>query len=198
MYMCINTKASVRGNLYMYVHCTYIIFLAYIQVGPSMLVLGSKARDNGLDKSLLERLLLHYQDMDHVTSNHRVTLVTNYRCHPDILQLSGSLFYETPLKPPDDKAPPMLHPDYSTSFLFICSSFSEQVAETHRNTNREEAVIILNKLKELHERWPYREWGDRDLFRACIMSPSRSQVCVHITCDAHMHVHVQLFAQSLW
>ena len=141
-----------------------------------MLVLGSKARDNGLDKSLLERLLVHYQTIDQVTRHHRVTLVTNYRCHPDILELSGNLFYETPLKPPANKAPPKLHPDYPTSFLFICSSYSEEVKEIHKNTNEQEAVIILNKLKELNDRWPYREWGDRDLFHGCIMSPSRSQV----------------------
>jgi superfamily I DNA and/or RNA helicase len=142
-----------------------------------MLVLGSKARDNGLDKSLLERLLLHYQGMPGgIASNHHVTLVTNYRCHPDILELSGNLFYETPLKPPDDKAPPELHPEYSTSFVFVCSSYSEKVGETNRNTNEEEAIVILEKLRELSENWPYREWGDRDLFKACIMSPSRSQV----------------------
>ena len=142
-----------------------------------MLVLGSKARDNGLDKSLLERLLLHYQGMlGDVASNHHVTLVTNYRCHPDILELSGNLFYETPLKPPDDKSPPMLHPEYSTSFAFVCSSYSERVEETNRNTNEEEAIVILEKLRELSENWPYKQWGDRDLFNACIMSPSRSQV----------------------
>ena len=143
-----------------------------------MLVLGSKARDNGLDKSLLERLLLHYQGMGDIASNHHITLVTNYRCHPDILELSGSLFYETPLKPPEDKAPPKLHPDYSTSFVFVCSSYCEKVEETNKNTNEEEAIIILDKLKELSEKWPYREWGDRDLFKACIMSPSRSQVYI--------------------
>ena len=166
-----------------------------MQVGPAMLVLGSKARDNGLDKSLLERLLLHYRYMEDVTANHHVTLVTNYRCHPDILELSGNLFYETPLKPPQDKAPPKLHPDYPTSFLFVCSSYSEKMEETNRNTNEEEAVIILEKLKELSERWPYKEWGDRDLFNACIMSPSRSQVCVHVEVlhilyyEGSTHVH---------
>ena len=148
----------------------------YTQIGPAMLVLGSKARDNGLGKSLLERLLLHYQGMEDVASNHHVTLVTNYRCHPDILELSGNLFYETPLKLPQDKAPPRLHPDYPTSFLFVCSSFSEKVEETNRNTNEEEAIVILEKLKELSENWPYQEWGDRDLFNGCIMSPNRSQV----------------------
>ena len=143
-----------------------------------MLVLGSEARNNGLDKSLLERLLLHYQSMESMASNHHVTLVTNYRCHPDILELSGNLFYETPLKPPQDKAPPKLHPGYSTSFLFVCSSYGEKVEETNRNTNEEEAVVILDKLKELSENWPCKEWGDKDLFNACIMSPSRSQVCI--------------------
>ena len=150
-----------------------------------MLVLGSKARDNGLDKSLLERLLLHYRSMEGVASNHHVTLVTNYRCHPDILELSGNLFYETLLKLPQDKAPPKLHPDYSTSFLFVCSSYSEKVEETNRNTNEEEAIVILEKLKELSENWPYKEWGDRDLSKACIMSPSRSQVSVEVLLSIH-------------
>ena len=158
-----------------------------------MLVLGSKARDNGLDKSLLERLLLHYQGTQgDVASNHHVTLVTNYRCHPDILELSGNLFYETPLKPPDDKAPPKLHPEYSTSFVFVCSSYGEKVEETNRNTNEEEAIVILEKLRELSENWPYREWGDRDLIKACIMSPSRSQVGIEILFML-LHVHVYVY-----
>ena len=154
-----------------------------------MLVLGNKARNNGLDKSLLERLLLHYEQLGPVTSEHRVTLCTNYRCHPDILQLSGSLFYETPLQPPADKPPPPLHPDFPTSFLFICSSINEEVAETNKNTNENEAIIILDKLRELNDQWPYKEWGDRDLFRACIMSPSRSQVL----CTVHVHVHIYMY-----
>ena len=148
-----------------------------------MLVLGSKARDNGLDKSLLERLLFHYQGIEDVASNHYITLVTNYRCHPDILELSGDLFYETPLILPQDKAPPKLHPNYPTSFVFVCSSCSEKVEETNRNTNEEEAVVILEKLKELSEHWPYKEWGDRDLSNGCIMSPSRSQVRKYIPCS---------------
>ena len=151
----------------------------YTQVGPAMLVLGSKARDNGLDKSLLERLLLYYQGMDDIASNHIVILVTNYRCHPDILELSGNLFYETPLKLPLDKAPPKLHPDYPTSFLFVCSSYSEKVEETNRNTNEGEAIVILEKLKELSEKWPHTEWGDMELSNGCIMSPNRSQVIMN-------------------
>ena len=162
-----------------------------------MLVLGSKARDNGLDKSLLERLLLHYQGMQgDVASNHHVTLVTNYRCHPDILELSGNLFYETPLKPPDDKPLPQLHPEYSTSFVFVCSSYSEKVEETNRNTNEEEAIVILEKLKELSENWPYREWGDRDLFNACIMRPSRSQVGIEIV-FVLVHMYIGFYRRQM-
>ena len=146
-----------------------------------MLVLGSKARDNSLDKSLLERLLLHYQSMEDVASNHHVTLVTNYQSHPDILELSGNLFYKTPLMLPQDKSPPKLHPDYPTAFLFVCSSCGEEMQETNMITDEEEAIVILEKLKELCESWPRKEWGDMDLYNnGCIMSPSRSQVHVNV------------------
>ena len=87
-----------------------------------------------------------------------------------MFELSRSA-YETPLKPPKDKAPPKLHPDYPTSFLFVCSSYGEKMEETNRNTNEEEAVVILDKLKELSENWPYKKWGDRDLFNACRHEP---------------------------
>lgn len=140
-----------------------------------MLVLGDKARKNGLATSLLERLHKLYNDFGEVTKNYHATLVTNYRCHEKIFQLSGNLFYETLLKLPANKKSPPTHPKFPFPLVFICSSVDEVVTKVDDNTNQSEITVILNTLQEIVRPWPV-EWGKQDLGQICIMSPSRSQV----------------------
>ena len=46
------------------------------------------------------------------------------------------------------------------------------------NINEEEASILLDEASKLAKNWPIAQWGPPDLSQACIMSPSRPQVCV--------------------
>ena len=149
-----------------------------MQVGPSMLVLGDKARKNGLDKSLLERLLNHYNSVDdRITEQTFATLSTNYRCHPAIFTLVGNLFYQHQelRSPTDSDLIPSSHPNYPSCFVFVCSDYDETVMNVETNIYEQEGKILLKNVKEIFKTWPC-QWGYKDLSQCCIMSPSRSQV----------------------
>ena len=143
-----------------------------------MLVLGDKARKNGLDKSLLERLLNHYNSVDErITEQTFATLSTNYRCHPAIFTLVGNLFYQHQelRSPTDSDLIPSSHPNYPTCFVFVCSDYDEAAMNVETNVYELEGRILLKNVKEIFKTWP-DQWGHRDLSQCCIMSPSRSQV----------------------
>lgn len=151
-----------------------------MQVGPSIEVLGNKAIKNGLAVSLLERL--HSKYKERIKGGHKdlplATMVTNFRCHPDILNLAGTLFYATSLKLPDDRL--FWSQPYSrdsTCFVFICSSVDENVQEVKQTTNDLEATIILEELMTVtdYRNWP-KDWGECDLNKVSIISQSRRQV----------------------
>ena len=155
------------------------IILFHLQVGPSMLVLGDKARKNGLDKSLLERLLNHYKSVDGNISNQNLaTLSTNYRCHPAIVTFVRQLFYQhQDLRvPTDSDLVPTSHPSYPSCFVFVCSDCDETAMNVETNVYELEARILLKNIQEIFKFWP-SQWGYRDLSQCCIMSSSRSQVC---------------------
>ena len=66
----------------------------FLKVGPSIEVLGHNAIQNGLAVSLLERLHSKYEGLTAEGGNPPlVTMATNFRCHPHILDLAGELFY---------------------------------------------------------------------------------------------------------
>ena len=176
-----NTKIVITGDhqqVQILLYLIIIIVVHLFQVGPSMLVLGDKARQHGLDKSLLERLLNHYSLIDDsITKQSIATLSTNYRCHPAIFTLVGNLFYhDQNLKTPTDAdVIPSSHPCYPSCFVFVCSNFDETITNVETNVNEFEAKVLLKNVQEVFKSWP-RQWGYRDLSQCCIMSPSRSQV----------------------
>lgn len=144
-----------------------------------MLVFGKEAREGGLDKSLLERLVLEYKEMSPVTQNYHITLITNYRCHDDIRGLSGSLFYhDIPLKRPvkTSNQPRVfkLHESLS-SIHFVCSSIMEDEMQNSA-TNEAEAMTVVEVLKEINREWPRYGIRAGRFERVCVMSKSRSQV----------------------
>ena len=132
------------------------------------MVLGDEAQKNGLAVSLLERLHGLYEKLREAARNHCVTLVTNYRCHPGILELAEKLFYKLPLNCSSS------HPDAPYPLLFFCSSIEDKVQTT---MNRQEAEITLKLIAQFAKRWPSERWGRMDLSQMCFMSPTRSQVC---------------------
>ena len=135
------------------------------------MVLGDEAQKNGLAVSLLERLHGLYEKLREAARNHCVTLVTNYRCHPGILELAEKLFYKLPL---NCNISSSSHPDAPYPLLFFCSSIDDKVQTT---MNRQEAEIALKLIAQFAKRWPSERWGRMDLSQMCFMSPTRSQVC---------------------
>jgi len=140
-----------------------------------MLVLGDEAQENGLAVSLLERLHRLYGALGEAAADHCATLVTNYRCHGDILRLAEKLFYDFPLQ---CKVPPsMAHPAAQYPLQFCCSSIDDEIQIIDSTINECEATVILDLIAEFAKQWPNASWGPLDSSQMCIMSPSRSQVC---------------------
>lgn len=137
------------------------------------------ARENGLGVSLLERLLtLYNKEYDKKSLNyHRRSLLTNYRCHPSILMLASSLFYEcTLLGRSESKA----HPNAPYPLVFECSSLTQGSYEVSSTDNTREAEILVRKALEFVRTWPKVRTRDRP--RVAILAGSGRQV----RCPLHM------------
>ena len=134
-----------------------------IQVGPKQVVLGGVAQENGLGVSLLERLHKSYLEIE-LANHYTVVLRNNYRCLPEILDLSSSLFYDSTLtacaKVPRIKKYP-LH--------FICLSESNHPAVLNSCEDLFEADIIIEEVVNLIQ----QDYVDATIR---IMSPSQRQV----------------------
>lgn len=124
-----------------------------LQVGPKVRVLSDTARENGLGESILERLYSHYKAKRHLSlvKTHTSTLLTNYRCHPSILMLASSLFYECTLL---SKTKRQTHPKAPYPLVFACTSVSQNGYRDCRPENEEEAKLLIDKLVEFIRTWP--------------------------------------------
>ena len=150
-----------------------------LQVGPSILVLGEKARENGLKYSLLERLYTIYskEELVEASQTHCATLLTNFRSHHALLSLPSYLFYSSALMTVAE-ATTQLHPDAGHPLHFICSSLDQEVLEVSESINRREIELILQNIKKFVDSWPKREWGKKKLSDICIMATTTNQVLV--------------------
>ena len=142
-------------------------------MGPALLVLGEKPREKGLSVSLLERLEKHYQQVGGNALDYMVQLVTNYRCHKDIMSLSNELFYKSLLKSgvQDDST----HPDAPFPLIFVCSSINP-LQPGEDPVNELEAGVVIEQMSKYVRNWPKDRWGTLLPSEICIMSPSRRQV----------------------
>ena len=154
-----------------------------MQVGPSVLVLGEKARKNGLKDSLQERLQDLYEQYGGNALNHMVSLNTNYRCHADIMKISNELFYGSKIKANPLNAFP--HPEAKYPLIFVCSTLSSSA-----DTNLE-AKLLLKEIKRFVVSWP-DEWGCEDLSKISLVTTSRTQVYTIDICHL-IHVMITLF-----
>ena len=149
-----------------------------LQVGPSILVLGEKARENGLKCSLLERLYTIYskEELAEASQTHCATLLTNFRSHHALLSLPSYLFYSSALMTVAE-ATTQLHPDAGYPLHFICASLDQQVLEVSESINRREVELVLDEVKKFVDiySWP-KEWGKRNLSDICIMATTTNQV----------------------
>ena len=152
------------------------------QVGPSLLVLGDEARDNGLKLSLLERLhgIYNSSPLKHYSETHCATLLNNYRCHGALLSLPSYLFYNSALVT-KAQSNAQLHPMCSEFPLhFICSSLNDEMLEVKEGTNEMEAEILLGEVMKYCSSWPVYEWGGRvNLSSVCIMTATSNQVSLY-------------------
>ena len=115
----------------------------------------------------------------HISSNYCATLVTNYRCHREILALPAKLFY--PDSALECKVPETAtHPSAPYPLLFVCSSLDEKVQSINKVVNENEAEILLKQVSHFIKRWP-PSWDGKDLTRKIgIVTQTRSQVSISI------------------
>ena len=126
----------------------------FLQVGPSLLVLGETAMQHGLNVSLLERLHKIYHDGNLAVDGaaHCATLMTNYRCHHTILSLPSYLFYDSTLTTAAETVT-HLCPPARNPFHFICSSLSD-VKEVKDDTCSLEVDLLLEEVKNYRKDLP--------------------------------------------
>ena len=142
-----------------------------IQVGPSILVLGDVAREYGLKYSILERLHERYTspELYECSELHRMTLLTNYRCHHALLSLSSYLFYESALLT-KAKASMFTHPR-AGSLSFICSSLNNEVKMVKESSNELEVTLILDEVLKYIKSMP-----ECSIENICVMATTANQV----------------------
>ena len=148
-------------------YCNFNIIIM-LQIGPANLVRGKVARANSLNISLLQRLEKQYLSSPncHIIAK----LSSNYRCHPEILNLISDLFYNSSLQWNDEETEPTTHRKYPYPLVFICSGIDESAGAQDM-----EAEIIINKVIELAKQTP-SAWNSKPMKNYLITSPCENQV----------------------
>ena len=130
--------------------------------------------DHGLGNSLLSRLLHEYRGFGGLADSYQITLVTNFRCDPAIMELTSKLFYESSLKCSEHLAITP-HPSAPYPLVFVCSSIDDTTCCAESATNVTEARVVLNLVKKYVTSWP--DGWEKDISdNVAIISPHRSQV----------------------
>lgn len=137
-------------------------------MGPSLLVLGEEARENGLKYSLLQRLQVLYKKCGDKASKHMVSLNTNYRCHKDIVNIFNELFFYTSrIKMRPYNASERSQTKYP--LVFVCSSLTSKV---DYELAKREAQLLLQQVGE--------RWDGTDPRTICLTTATRTQVCIFL------------------
>lgn len=139
------------------------------------MVFGQEAQQNGLNISLLERLSNIYDKLDSAQLQ-CVQLNANYRAHREIMNLASKLSYDCSLSSivPDSIA----HPDAPYPLLFVCSSLDDTTTQVKRDTDENEARVLLNQVLRFIVKWPTAQWGPENPSSVCIITPTKHQVRV--------------------
>ncbi len=126
--------------------------LMLFQVGPKVRIHSARARKYGLGESLIERLFSYYKTINYAstTKTHTSSLLTNYRCHPSILMLASSLFYECTLLSQNKRE---AHPKAPYPLVFLCTSVRQNEFSNCSPESEEEAKILITKMIELIQTW---------------------------------------------
>ena len=150
-----------------------------------MRVVSEKARENGLGSSLLERLYDYYNANGHLRNSHTATLLTNYRCHPSILMMASSLFYEHTLV---SRSASEAHPKAPYPLVMVCTSFEEKGFENLPVENCKEATLLISKMIEFIHSWPREELKQP----IGLLASTKQQVGVYVTALLLMYCVLRL------
>ena len=165
-------------------------------MGPGLLVLGDIPQKNGLGISLLERLHLCYQEIGDVASTSIATLSANYRCHTEIINLVGKLFYKSQLSWAEGEQLPVTHRDYKYPLAFIVSDcdISGTFLEDY---NQIEVDYLVDKALQLVRSSP-AGWGKpaEVLQQLFLVSPCEEQVCMYVCMCIVYNIHLIMMIES--
>ena len=117
---------------------------------------------------------MQYAQSGASAASYIVKLVTNYRCHQEILSLAEKMFYKMSLK----SVVPALstHPEAPFPLVFVCSDLQDPLP-SENPVNEKEARIVIEQVQKFAPGWPQDYWGAKlDPSQICVMSPSRTQV----------------------
>ena len=121
--------------------------------------------------------------------------MTNFRSRSEILELTGNLFYQTEIVL-SSKDPHKLD-KYRYPMAFVCSSVNDSIEEIITNTDKSEAMIVMNILADILKNW---NWGKYKRSSLCVMSPSQAQVtqnwvhtCLLITNSHTAHCNQEMY-----
>jgi len=140
-------------------------------VGPSTIVLGSEARENGLAESLIERLQQTYEKFDNVAGSLHCQLLQNHRCCEQIVDFCKTQFYTN-----QELCTSIKESDYP--FHFVCSRMELTMdLSNHGRIYRKEAEIMVTELQNVYKRWNKSTWGQKkDCSHIAIAGSTRAQV----------------------
>ncbi|KAK7002884.1 helicase with zinc finger domain 2-like isoform X1 [Biomphalaria glabrata] len=152
------------------------------QIGPT--VYSPEARKQKFDISILVRLYNYYEQMANCgisvvseKSKHspmNIFLSINYRTKPEILRFISSVFY----KGPDNlKAYGNVPSVMGITPLVFCvvQGTETQNRDSTSYLNHAEAQEVVERVKELIDRWP-QEWGPMDAKRIAVISFYSDQI----------------------
>lgn len=154
--------------------CNRVIFSGdHFQLPP--VVKSTKAKQEGLDQTMLDKLLAH--------NNVSVLLNRQYRMHHHIMQFSNSFFYNNELEADVSVKETLLSLNDEFELLHIpielidtagCSFDEWQNPETLSLSNKGEADLLYKHLKLLLEQ--YMHSGEMQKINVGIISPYKEQI----------------------
>ena len=150
-----------------------IHFFCESQVGPKVAVYNKTAQEEGLGTSLLERLFSLYKEAK-VERSYASILLTNYRCHPSILMLASSLFYQCSLLSRSDSR---ALPKAPFPIIFECSSVKkENYANAPAEDVKEAEALVKRMMDFIQNDWP----KSAKQTSVGLLASTRKQVCVRM------------------
>ena len=155
----------------------------FMQVGPSVVVVGESSREYGLAVSLLERLELKYNQLAGEGGSEYIKYLTaNYRCCPEIVMFLSNTIYKYPITCGPEACLERQHPSIRYPLVFYWCDYGQAKSKMLKGIMEFVAEAVSRQALHYFSKWP-REWGSSvKLKDVCIMSPFRAQVLLCLLC----------------